>query len=67
MSGASAGHVSIVGPLDIRTATDSRGRKRLVLGVVGRQLLFLRRRSPAKAAAFYEQPASGGFARPRVG
>ena len=60
--------VSIVGLLDVRAETDRAGRKRIGFNVEAKQILFLRARSVAKAAAMiHEQPMSNGFARPRFG
>src|SRR5262245_21398170 len=61
---------AIVGKLDVHVATDSLGRKRIAFCVTVKQLLLLRRRSPAavRASNFLEPPAAGGIvARPPVG
>jgi single-stranded DNA-binding protein len=57
--------LSVAGALHIRAATDSQGRRRLALQIIGRQMLLLRRRSRERAAGLHEQPAQlNGF---RVG
>src|SRR5262245_18580241 len=55
--------LSVVGLLNIHPATDSLGRRRLAFEVIGRQLLLLRRRSPAavRASNFLDPPAAGGI------
>jgi hypothetical protein len=54
---------AIVGKLDVHVATDSLGRKRIAFCVTVKQLLLLRRRSPAavRASNFLEPPAAGGI------
>jgi hypothetical protein len=59
---------AIVGKLDVHAATDSLGRKRIAFCVTVKQLLLLRRRSPAaiRASSFLEPPAAAGIvARPQ--
>jgi hypothetical protein len=58
---------AIVGKLDVHAAEDSLGRKRIAFCVTVKQILILRRRSPAavRASNFLEPPAAGGIvARP---
>src|SRR5262245_43895141 len=53
--------VAIVGRLDVHAAEDSLGRKRIAFVVIVKQILILRRRSPAavRASNFLEPPAAG--------
>jgi hypothetical protein len=60
--------VAIVGALDVGFECVKAGNRRVAFRVEARQILFLRGRSIAKAAAISaHEPALNGFTRPRVG
>jgi hypothetical protein len=61
--------VAVTGLLNIRAEADRAGNRRISFNLQAKQILFLRGRSVARAAAMTHgpQPASSGFVRPRIG